>query len=645
MQEFDPDRYPNLVAMDEKVAKMLKANADRDWDVDRKEYEICKIHPVYWMEHYGWIRPGEVEVDGQGGGAEPIPLVLNPEQLQIADQICGYLKGDKFQRILLTVLKHRKAGISTLIAAFDYWFMRFHGLYAFAIADLGSHTDNIVEMIQLFFERDMCGKGCENPKHRPLVRKPMPKNKKGIKLSNGVILEQDTGENSNPGTSGTINVVHMSENSKWRDPDNAETSLLNSVPRKGFAFVIKESTAYGINKFAHDCKQASLGKSIWDFCFITWLDMPDCEDPVFPSEQLDLTAAEKELMASYPKMRLGHVKFRRRQIETMGSEQLFKQDFPLNPREPFLVSGANYFNVAEVEKRIDTLNFFKDWKELGIEAISGKYPDVLVRIKSHPRGMREALGVISDTCCTGRMVELSEGLDGAASYMPNPEAKMENGAAMMFKPPRRGGRYVVSIDVAEGKRTNEYTSDNSIIEVFDGRTREQCLEWGGVFDEEMTADMAVIIAKIYNNAVIVPEINNTCGGTLLTLLLKSKYPNLYKRDIIHGNTRKQDWGWDTKSGLKREVISKLKLDFKNGHCLLYSEKLLEEMLYYMDTNGKLGAAEGHTDDRVQATAVALMIISITPSLRGDVTAQLSLPDSVIGGSFGTSESIDTRRYL
>jgi hypothetical protein len=611
------------------------------------EYEVCKIHPVYWMEHYGWIRPGEIEAGQSDGiGAEPIPFVLNPEQLQIADQICGYLKGEKFQRVLLTILKHRKAGISTLIAGFDYWFMRFHGLYAFAIADLGSHTDNIVEMIQLFYERDTCGEGCDNPKYRPLTRKPMPKNKKGIKLSNGVILEQDTGENSNPGTSGTINIVHMSENSKWRDPDNAETSLLNSVPRKGFAFVIKESTAFGINKFAKDCKDAAIGKSIWDFCFITWLDMPDCEDPVFPGESLELTEAEEELMASYPKMRLGHVKFRRRQMDMLGSDTLFKQDFPLNPREPFLVSGANYFNVAEVEKRIDTLSFYKDWKDHGMDAISGKYPDLLVRIKSHPRGIREALSVITDTCTTGKTVELSEGLNGVASYMPNEEAKLENGAAMLYKAPQRGHRYVVAVDVAEGKRSADYVSDNSIVEVFDARTREQCMEWGGLFDEEMTADMAVIIAKIYNGAVIVPEINNKCGGTLLTLLLKSGYPNLYKRDIIHGNSRKQDWGWDTKAGIKREVINTLKLDFKNGHCLLYSEKLLEEMLYYMDINGKLGAAEGHTDDRVIATAVALMVISISPTLRGDSNREIFLPDSVIGGNNEpVSEQIDTRRYV
>jgi len=499
-------------------------------------------------------------------------------------------------------------------------------------------------MIQLFFERDICGEGCDNPKHRPLTRKPMPKNKKGIKLSNGVILEQDTGENSNPGTSGTINVVHMSENSKWRDPENAETSLLNSVPRKGFAFVIKESTAYGINKFAHDCKEAAIGKSIWDFCFITWLDMPDCEDPVFPGETLDLTPTEKELMATYPKMRLGHIKFRRRQIDLLGSEALFRQDFPLNPREPFLVTGSNYFNVAEVEKRIDTLSFYKDWKTHGIDAIKEKYPDLMVRMASHPRGAREALSVISETCVAPRIVELSETMDGSASYMPNESAKLDYGAALMFKPPRRGGKYVVSIDVAEGKKTAEYTSDNSIIEVFDGRTREQVMEWGGNFDEEMTADMAIIIAKIYNKAVIVPEINNKCGGTLLTLLLKSNYPNIYKREVIHGNMRKSDWGWDTKSGIKREVLNQLKLDFKNGHCLLYSEKLLEEMLYYMDTNGRLGAADGHNDDRVQATAVALMVINITPSLRGEIEKNMALPD-VVGYAGTSSKTIDVRRYL
>jgi hypothetical protein len=620
MQQFDPTRHPNLCALDQRVKDLLESDRVKGWDTDRIEYEISKIHPIYFLEQYGYIEPGELEIGDDvpilEGGV--IPFKLNPVQLLVADRICAHLLGEKFSRVQIIVLKHRKAGISTLIAGLDYWHMRFFdNIGAFCIADLGSHTDNIVGMVETFAKHDVCGSDAKHKKFRPPEKRPMPKNKSGLRLSNGSMMEQDSGENSNPGTSGTVNVVHMSENSKWRDPMSAEASLLNSVPRRGYAFVVKESTAYGINKYAQDCEDALTGKNAWELIFINWLDMPDCCDEYYPGEEniLELTAEEREIMAANPSMQIGHVKFRRRQIETLGSASLFRQDFPLTPREPFLLSGANFFNTVDVQNRIDEIKFYYEWKSNGVENLKDMFPEMLMKIKHHPSGERVALNNLEDRCCVPTPVTFTDNL-GAVSYVKDPKARLDEGAGLMFKAPQRRRTYLVIIDVAEGKQSTEYTSDNSVIQVIDSITREQVLEWGGIFDEEITADYAVMIAKIYNNALICPEMNNKCGGALWVYLEKSSYKNLYYRETVKGNSRRREPGWDTKTGIKKDVLSQFRVDFKNRDCTIHSLALLEEMMFFMDLRGKLEAAEGHRDDRVMSYGVGLKVISITPKLNG-----------------------------
>ncbi|MFA5936532.1 MAG: hypothetical protein WC822_01495 [Candidatus Paceibacterota bacterium] len=637
MQQFDPKVYPNLAKLDEKVRDLLLSDAAKTWDTPEAEYQISRVHPIYWMEQYGRIKPAKMELGSDAALPEGgvVPFTLNPLQLAVADKVCSHLISQKWTRVQMIILKHRKVGTSTLFAAFDYWFMRFvENLNAFVIADLGSHTDNIMEMIRTFHKYDSCGMGAANAKHRPPLSRPMPRNKSGFRLSNGSMVEQDSGENSNPGTSGTINLCHASESSKWRDPDNAETSLLNSIPRSGFAFIVKESTAYGMNKFAQDCEEAERGKSAWDFCFLSWLNMPDCEDEYIEGEPIDLTAAEKELMSLYPKMRMGHIKFRRRQIETLGDESKFRQDFPLNSREPFLVTGANYFSTTLVQARIDEVRFYRDWKEHGLDGLGNKYPDILNRIKYNPHGPREVLARFEDKCSVPYMAEFHRN-DSAVSMVKNLEGKTNDGAATIFRSPMKGRKYIVAVDVAEGKG-----QDDSIVEVFDCWMKEQVAEWGGSFDEELTADYAVMIAKVYNNAIIVPEMNNKCGGLLWGYLEQSGYRNLYKRTTITGNKRKQEPGWETKIGVKKDVYGQMKIDFKNGDCLIHSLPLLDQMLTLMDIQGKLEAAEGHKDDRVSASAIALKVITITPTLKDREVVRELTPDM---GDL-TSHNVKSTRY-
>jgi hypothetical protein len=154
-----------------------------------------------------------------------------------------------------------------------------------------------------------------------------------------------------------------------------------------------------------------------------------------------------------------------------------------------------------------------------------------------------------------------------------------------------------------------------VIEVFDTLRREQVAEWAGVFDEEVTANFAVLLAQYYNFCDIAPEMNNRCGGLLWENLIRLKYPRLFKRQRVVGNMRKEEPGWLTTAGTKQDIVGLFKQLYKNDDCLIHSLPLLDEMLTYSDVGGKLCASSGHTDDRVSATSVAMQLIEVIPAYR------------------------------
>jgi len=638
VQKYPPEQYPNLAKMGEKVKTLLTSKAAKDWGPARKDYEASRIHPVYWMENHGHIKAGLLDAGVAEVGI--IPFALNTVQLQIADQICGKLLAN--ERVQTIILKHRKAGISTLIAGFDYWFMRFiKNLNAFLIADLASHTDNIAAMAMLFQERDTCGVACEEEEFHPPNKVPIPGSKKGLKLDNASMMELDTGENANPGTSGTIIVCHMSENAKWRDPINSETSLLNSIPRTGFVFIIKESTAYGLNKFSEDCELAESGESSWDFIFLTWKDDTTCRVPLKVGETIDMNEAEKELVLQYG-LDKEQIKFRRDKISQLGSEQRFKQDFPLNSREPFLITGSNYFDVARVHDRIDEIKFYRSWKSRGWDYVADHFAELTSKYSHHPRGLREALNGLDSRNVIPQNVNISIN-SSKVTFSPT-ELSREQGAATMFSPPQKNRQYLIFIDGAEGIKTSEYTSDNSIIQVVDTFRREQVMEWGWTFDEEMTALYAVMIGKLYNMAPIAYDRKNRCGALVETNLKDSGYRNLFYEQKITNQRVTRQMGFEITRGNKQHICGQLKQDFKNGDCQIHSLELLEEMLFFIDDNGKMSASAGHNDDRVMSFAPALKIISDTPEYRQP--KRRVLPPASLGGGqsgFNTRDARTRRR--
>lgn len=602
---FDATLYPNLGRLDSMMTDFLVSPEAKGMDPVEREQRMCRINPFYWMSTYGYVQRDRVE----GQDVEVVPFKLNHAQLILANHCAPYLFEKDWKRAKIIVLKSRKMGVSTFFAALDYWFMReMGGCGVFVIADKNKHTENIYRMITLFWEKD------ELP-GKP-TGKTISRNKQGLFLSNRSMLEMDSGETKHPATSQTIHVVHMSENSKWPQIIDAETSILNSVARSGFVWLVKESTACGINKWKTDCMAALEKKSTWEFIFLEWVDMEDCAIQLTEEEQhsFPLTGDEMELMETFS-LSLENIKFRREKVGEIGLAK-FRQEFPMHAREPFDISTSSYFDPLLVEDRIHEIGFYRVWREQNYDTALVQFPTIARELKHAGAGADVLLHELEQRCRLERRVELGI-IKNAVTFATIQEVREDAGQVSLWRDPDKRRRYIVSVDPAEGISSDGYTSDRSVVEVFDAYAREQVAELSGNYDEEVTARYAVLLARLFGDAIIAVEMNCKCGGAVLTYIKERyKYFNLYRRmNVNRSKMVVNDEGWRTSPGNKQALCYSLKVHFKEGDCILNSVLLLGEMGYFVEEKGKLHAGVGYTDDHIMATAIALQVIDGTPGLR------------------------------
>jgi hypothetical protein len=124
-------------------------------------------------------------------------------------------------------------------------------------------------------------------------------------------------------------------------------------------------------------------------------------------------------------------------------------------------------------------------------------------------------------------------------HQARPPIELKYGDLLVWEQPLGGFHYVIGVDPAEGTG-----NDNSAIEVFNANTGAQAAEYANnrVQADELAASV-VKIAKDYNNALVIPEINSPA----LISHLKRKYDNIYRREVLDriSNQKVKAYGWRT----------------------------------------------------------------------------------------------------
>jgi hypothetical protein len=201
-----------------------------------------------------------------------------------------------------------------------------------------------------------------------------------------------------------------------------------------------------------------------------------------------------------------------------------------------------------------------------------------------------------------------------AKHVPMEPVERKWGELMVYEQPLKGFRYSIGVDTSEG-----LGGDNACIQVLNAHTGEQAAEYANPnIAPDQLADVALEIARYYNNALIVPEINSS--GISFVDHIKGKYLNIYRREVLDRRTKEmtEALGWRTTGTSKPLLVNALEEAVREGDVNVNSRQCLHEMRTFVrtDESGKQGyGAEGSNhDDRVMALGLAYQGIRWLPKM-------------------------------
>lgn len=253
------------------------------------------------------------------------------------------------------VLKCRQVGITTAVIAFFLW-KYYRQPDPKALLSIGHEEGAKMRMntgIRTHYEN-----------LPPGLKPSLPRDNQSEIQSghNGAIMRQLVAGGRGQAKSFTYNDLHATEMAYW--PEGSSAAKGGNVARTLWAsvratmhdpdgHVVVESTADGPSGLFYDMyKRAVLPGSDWHFLFFPWHHVARYRRPVEDPERFaeEMTDEELELVALYG-LDLEQVAFRRHKLEDdLYSPMRFRREYPLNPLEPFLLTGDGWFNLEQLNR-------------------------------------------------------------------------------------------------------------------------------------------------------------------------------------------------------------------------------------------------------------------------------------------------------
>lgn len=273
-----------------------------------------------------------------------LTLTPNPVQETYLDLICPNWRQDDYRidGLREQILKARQEGFSTIIAALLFLnTYNQRNVNTVVIADDMDNSENLFKKVRTMYDNlDDSKKLPTDYAGKRVLSWP------ALKSSYQVL----TAGKKAAGRSRTINYLHMSERPFWPDSEIL-TGLLPTVPAEGAVF--DESTANGEgNQYHEDYKRAKAGFSTYTPRFFAWFENPEysLEPPAEFAKTGSKSDAEsrerfgdEEMLAARFGLTDAQVYWRRRKMMEPGQGPLFRQEYPSDDVEAFLVSGSRFF--------------------------------------------------------------------------------------------------------------------------------------------------------------------------------------------------------------------------------------------------------------------------------------------------------------
>lgn len=544
-----------------------------------------RSNPVIWFEVFGRI------LDKSG---EIVAPKANEYQRKIITAYVHARTTGKPCRLIC--LKPRQKGSSTISTALSYSHLRNYRAAACFVGNKDKTTQNLLSMMRRYNDSDKFPWGNNG---KVLAE--------GGNWTHGSRVISETAGASDPGRSGTFQVMLLSEVAHWasdgvRSADVILNGLLNCVPYLADTLVIMESTPNGAAGAFYERYQNAI--PLDDFLngknpdggyvriFSPWYEFSDSEDKLDPPAvshlEATLTQEEEEIMKRYG-LRLGHISYRRRTIATecQGDSRLFDQEYPSNEEDCWLSSGRLRFDgqgMANIRKQV-----------------AAARPD---------RGMIDA----QDNGMTWRSTDANEGV------------------FTIWEQPRPGCSYIMPVDVMTGSQASGKDPDchSALVlrapYVSGGVERKAAvvarISAPARFDLDVLADFSVRLSSYYGGCLIVPEVNGP-GLALIELLRQYPAVSIYKRQAFDQLTNRtsEKLGWQTSDGAGRTgnrsmLIEKLAAAIRENSLEIPCHAILDQLRsFIVNERGKAEALPGKHDDDVMSLAIGLFCITGATTLR------------------------------
>jgi len=172
-----------------------------------------------------------------------------------------------------------------------------------------------------------------------------------------------------------------------------------------------------------------------------------------------------------------------------------------------------------------------------------------------------------------------------------------------YQPTEQGMLYVIGADVSEGVEGGDYSTAT----VFNRKTGEEVAFYRGLIAADRFGETLNKIGRMYNNALMVVEINNH-GLTTVTALKNFAYPSMYFRRASHesiGYNSTDRLGWRTTKVTRPLLIDELAQAMRDQVLTIHSKEILDEMTVFVyNDNNDMVPQNGFHDDAIFSTGIA-----------------------------------------
>lgn len=224
-----------------------------------------------------------------------------------------------------------------------------------------------------------------------------------------------------------------------------------------------------------------------------------------------------------------------------------------------------------------------------------------------------------------------------------PVTTQHNGCTIIYEEPIQGTEYIIGVDPAEGVNKDYFVVQVLKINVNTTVLLEQVATYrSNNVPLEKTVQIAISIAKYYNNAWAMVENNNACGG-LATHFMWYTYE--YENMVNPDKAKKNKLGINANVKSKYQANIKLRTLLDNFQLKLVDPFTIQELNSYEEIKPNIWAAGNSTvhDDMVTSLLWAVMFLESNNyvNFKSDYGTDISEEFTIAPPAFRTSNKART----